>query len=579
MQKNEGIKNSRNEEKMSKPAYTEEYALNNLKMYYNILGRIPTKKDFKENAWCPSFGWYAVKFNSFANACNKAGIANYIADKSDRVAYSISKLIEIAQMLNKCPNIHEYDMYRERAYSRAILTQKLGMTYSDICLKYLPVEYGSNRPEHYNKDEIISHIFELYATLGRAPYYKETKYHANVYSNIFHLTYNHFLISIGLTPSATTPEYKTDDELLHDFLNFYNKYNRIPLLKEMNEGIHNLSDYPLYTRRFGSIKNVCGILNISYITKNNSFGVVCLDKLNNVCKSYQEKQISDFLIDNGLYLSKDPMYNELIEGDRRYFDWKIKYNNCIYYVEYFGMYRKNKGNKYIEQYRQKMNAKINDLSNGGFIDNCIFIFPEHFNNGIDKYFNTLFNASFELGVTGGVYSYADFSDKELLDIIMFYSSDKKYLPSYSELENNKKLLIRKEIIDRHGTYENFASLFNKCIRQKSRLYWCDDNNLFDIFEYMILKYNKILSTTEYINYNDPKLAGYRCAFGGMHDTFVNRKLKFLKSYVTNNTLLPKSEILWLHNIANNKGKGVAANRVTEEQQKIATNILYVIHKK
>jgi hypothetical protein len=448
------------------------------------------------------------------------------------------------------------------------------ITYGEICIKYLSNKYECNKKYLPSKEIITNNVFQLSKELGRTPLCIETNYSADVYLRIFGKNYNTYLESIGLIPSYPTPQMKTDEQLLEEFLMFFNKNKRIPLILEMNAK-NNLSAIYIYKNRFGSINNVCNLLSIdynTYSTKSDSIGKVCFDEIGNLCKSYEEKIISNFLIENELYVSKSPRYKELIKDDNRYFDWKIKYKNNIYYVEYFGMYYRNKNSDIVNRYKNKADKKINDLTDTNNIHKCIFIYPEDLYSGIDKYFEKLFNQKFQPSDNFKEYRpYLEYSNYELLKSILVYSKDQNFLPTWKTLVGNGQRLLYNEILNRFDSYLEFAKVMGKNVLSRRSNTWTNDTELFNIFTYMINTYGRILNPKEYVKYNDFRLKGYISAFSKANDSFVNRKLKFLYLYVQENHISDK-DIEWLHKITKNNGTGIK-NKINNNQIKLAKIIV------
>jgi len=155
-----------------------------------------------------------------------------------------------------------------------------------------------------------------------------------------------------------------------------------------------MSSLNTYCKHFGSIKNVCNILNIDYDLYINigGYGRKVYDNNGCVCKSIVERDITNYFINNNIKYEKEYKYNNLIDGDLRKFDWKIEINNKIYYVEYFGLYDRNEHNKICKKYTQKAKKKIKDLYRYGYKDSCIFIFSNDLKyKTIDEIFKICIN--------------------------------------------------------------------------------------------------------------------------------------------------------------------------------------------
>ena len=99
-----------------------------------------------------------------------------------------------------------------------------------------------------------------------------------------------------------------------------------------------------------------------------------------------EKQITDYFIDNNIWYEKAPCYSELIENCRKKFDWKIKINDNIYYIEYFGLYSSNPKRRVDKIYNKRTKKKIKLLYKNNIINHCMFLFPFDLHNGIENIF-------------------------------------------------------------------------------------------------------------------------------------------------------------------------------------------------
>lgn len=99
--------------------------------------------------------------------------------------------------------------------------------------------------------------------------------------------------------------------------------------------------------------------------------------------SIGEKIITNWLIDNQYNFERQPMYEDYIEGyeGKMRLDWRVKINNKIFLVEYFGLWERNcRNNKFLKKYNDKTRKKINLLYKNNMIDKCIFIFPYDLKN-------------------------------------------------------------------------------------------------------------------------------------------------------------------------------------------------------
>lgn len=457
-----------------------DWALGKLKEYYNIYKKILTMTEYNKLKLIPEHSWYCIHFESFENACYLAGIIDKPLSDKERIKISICELVELANKLNKCPTVAEYESEKYRGFSRRDLEKKLSLKYNDICKKYI-FQFKLNNEVDIPKEKIIADIRDVFNKLGRAPLFKELKkfglnYSFTTFNTKFNMDYNELIISMGYTPSGTTTLMRTKDEMLKDFNDLFLKLKRIPFVNDFANN-NDIADYSTYIRYFDSIENVCQLLNIDYekYYKGKTPGKVCLDKNGDKCRSLIECNITNFLIDNSETLEyiKEPKYNELIKSDKRKFDWKllVRGGDTSYYIEYAGMYYNDKPRGDItKKYKVKIDNKIKDLQKCGHLDKCLFIYPEDIKT---KTLKEIFESflGVELKHVENTYdiTYLDYfclTDEELLKKIMIYSNDKNILPSTAVISKNE-LGVYKQIIRRYKTYDNFAKHFGKMTLNKN----------------------------------------------------------------------------------------------------------------
>lgn len=364
--------------------YTDEYCLNQLKLYYQELGKIPTRDDFEANNWRPCHGMYAEKFESYENACYLAGIGDKPLTEQERIQISISELINLANKLNRCPTVEEFESIEDRGYSRRDLEKHLELKYNDICRKYIP-QYEVNVNHDYTKEYMTNGLIRIYNTLGRAPMFEELadfNFNHDFNCIVKHFeadTYNGVIEELGWTPSYSTTKMKSKEQMLSEFKEYCEELQRIPYVEELNTN-GKTATYTTYIKHFGNMENLCKLANIDF----EKYYLPCLgfritfDKNGDICRSLAELEISNFLIDNNIKYYKEVYYKELLpnQSDKRRFDWKIEHNDKSYYIEYAGLY--DNGNKNIaKDYNDKIHKKIEDLVNHGVIDKCYFIYPEN----------------------------------------------------------------------------------------------------------------------------------------------------------------------------------------------------------
>lgn len=364
-----------------------DYLIVKLKEFYNILGKIPTKEDFKKNKFLPCFESFSRKFGSFKNACYEANLIEKPLTDKERIEISINELRKLSESLNKCPSVEEYEKIKHGGFSRRVLESKLKMKYNDICRKYNN-KYDINFAHgEITKQNVLDAIFDLYNKLGRPPMYNEFKkfgylYTYKTFQKAFNgLTYNNIIKSLGWIPTGSSVDFKDIDVLLDEFYNYFKEIKRIPYHNDLNNN-PNIASATTYIKYFNSIKNVCDLLNIDYdlYYKNAGSGKICLDNKGYICKSIVEKDITNYFIENNIEYVKEPKYLEIIDYMKKIFDWKIKINDEWHYIEYFGMYSKKPRGGIGRKYFKRTKYKIKKLYKHGYINNCIFIFPDDIKN-------------------------------------------------------------------------------------------------------------------------------------------------------------------------------------------------------
>jgi hypothetical protein len=380
--------------------YTKEFALEKLREFYSIYGRIPIAQDFRKSDLIPKYDYYNENFGTFKNALYEAGLIEKPLTDDERIKISIDELIKLANTIKKCPTVYQYESLKHKGLVRRELEKKLGLKYNDICRKYIP-QYPLNQIiKEATKEELISDLTLLKNKLGRTPMIQDLsnnkdiiRYSTTVYYRVFNKTFNGIIEELGWELYGHKSLNKTDDELLSDFYNLFKVNNTIPTYTSFNNST-TLASYDTYSYRFGSIENVCKLLNIDYSTYQNSniYGACCIDNNGGLCKSFVERDITNYYIKNNIYYEKQPYYNELVNYDNKRFDWKIKPNSEFYYVEYFGMYDTRSKSKACINYLEKTKRKIKKLYKAGVIDKCIFIFPNDIKTkSLDEIFYPILN--------------------------------------------------------------------------------------------------------------------------------------------------------------------------------------------
>lgn len=549
--------------------YLREYGLEKLKEYYNYLGRIPSTQDFKNNKWKPSSGWYYKHFGSIKNACLEVGVISleqysekkprivsdntylkYNISKSERIKITISEIQRISNLLGRYPIQKEYnENIIDGSYYYSSIFKVFKMPFHDFCKLYAPgyefirKDFPKSMPILERKEILIKELKDVSLKIGKTPTQNElSKYglrEINVYIKYFNKPYNEILKDIGLELNKRYLE-QTDEELLNDFYNVFVKLGHVPIGQEYIN--NNLEGKWNYTNRFGSIKNVCDLLDIDFekYYKPNVAGIICLDNNGDICRSIIEKDITNFYILNNLHYLKEYSYSNLIKGDKRRFDWKLEVNDEEYYVEYAGMYHEDAKHSIQRKYTKKIKNKIETLVKHNLIDKCIFIYPDDIKNkSLKEIFDNILNLdliNLEYSQYNDVTKYNDLSDEEIYDLFMKYYKESNDLRSKSLVSYNYSLYA--EIISRYDKYFYFLEKYNFNNISKPKGYWNYDNIMLT-FLHMVNNYDDILtqSVCREISKTDLKLKGFIESTMGKFGGYKKMQLEFYNFCQINNIIL------------------------------------------
>lgn len=289
--------------------------------------------------------------------------------KEERIKIAIEGIKDLYNDLDRIPTVHDYEEYSKlnNLLRRRNIEIGLNKKFSDICFDL----FKDRNKNVKTKDQLLNELTSLKEKLGRVPMAKElTTYglsEKKAYMRKFGMTYQELIESLGWSVSTPRLNFRTEEELLEDYSHFYKTLKRLPLLDDINNN-ENMSSYSTYIKYFGSLKNIWDILEIDYVSQMYSLGsgFTCLDKNKDVCRSTQEMDITNLLIDSNIFYIKEKAYSDLIIFDN-YNKWRMDwylpdYNLC---VEYFGLYNDNQLNRStrLGKYSRKVKKKIDTCQN------------------------------------------------------------------------------------------------------------------------------------------------------------------------------------------------------------------------
>lgn len=242
------------------------------------------------------------------------------------------------------------------------------------------------------------------------------------------------------------------------------------------------------------------VSTVHTIMQNGSRGAVLISSKGEVCQSQTELEIAEFLMCNNMSYEKDPSYSEIFGEDNRKFDFKIFYNEKIYYLEFFGLYGSTKN----KAYSKKADKKVEELKQKGVSDQCLFIYPDMLNEE-DIYsilirmlkikeFKIPQNLPTQMGYM---------SDEKLLELVMSCSSKEGELPTVRELSDHNSMILN-EINNRYESYTEFAKALGLELQYKQ------PNSItltsaIETIDYMIKTYQRFLGEDAIKSSTDKKL--------------------------------------------------------------------------
>lgn len=281
--------------------------------------------------------------------------------------YLIRKLKELADRLGKTPTDHDIREATDFP-STKVYQKRFGSWNNALRLAELEL----NTEFNITKEDMIHRAREYFELNGRSPYWNELGFSRTVYERYWR-TFPEMLLDAGLPLNRKTrvDHFKTDDELIEDYLNLYKELGRVPVANDIN--IHeDMASFSTYKLRFGGYKEIWEKCNVSneIILDENKYGFICLDKNGEVCKSYAEMVITNLLIDNNIKYIKEYPYKKLIKnfnGRSYVMDWYFPNENIC--VEYFGIYREKHLNQEgdIGDYTRKAEKKKKILKENNYI--------------------------------------------------------------------------------------------------------------------------------------------------------------------------------------------------------------------
>jgi hypothetical protein len=394
-------------------------------------------------------------------------------------------------------------------------------------------------------------------------------------SNLYHWIYKH-----ETTPILLAQELGYDLKLISKRKpdNFYNNYDEF--LEKIKSIIKvkgyfptkpELKDYNIFTKdllKFGGIYTIKKDLGYKelYIDNNGFYN-----------NSYYEVIVANFLIAQQLGDKYKREQNPFPKDEGKYrsdFAFEMSDGKKIH-IEVWG-YPKNSNHSVIaNEYNTVRNKKeyLYEKYNIELISVECAIFNSEY-KVISKKLYDIFKDYLELPYKkvsqDSLIPVNSLTDDELFDILKNYIKD-GILPDTLFLRNNGMGKYYDEILRRFGNYNEFAKLYGCKVRYKSNSYWTLDI-VYELFYYMMKKYNKILNRKELEESKDYTFHGLMPILQSKFNGFLYEKTKYLKHYVYSNNIIPNVELEWIYNVC--RQNSMAETKfITEEIRSMALDIL------
>lgn len=226
-----------------------------------------------------------------------------------------------------------------------------------------------NTDFNVDKKNMIEEVKLFYELNQTVPKSTDVRFSRTAFQNYWS-TWNDLLLESRIP--ITNKRWLKDERIekyfnnnIDTLLDLAHSLNRIPMQEEYCDELEKVEDGEFLSRNFIksrydlTYREMCAkflpeeILN----SPNNN---VFLDNEGNRCFSLSEMRISNFFLENGLSISREFPYRDVVNTDTDMrFDWKIEGEFPVY-VEYFGLYRKDRLEKDIfKNYYETTHRKIN----------------------------------------------------------------------------------------------------------------------------------------------------------------------------------------------------------------------------
>ncbi len=334
--------------------YTREYMLECLHKYYKENQKIPTTRGLMSQGY-PNTHAYIKHFGSFKNALIESGLFDLREDKHQFCKeYTKEELLEsLKEYMKDKTRIPTMDVLKsELSPSISTYDKRFNGAYNAFKIIGFDIDKQIEQDCKDKEQDMIDKYKKLEKMLGKTPSSRDIEYYSQKYSYGYAMkTYEAHFGSLynlqmlcGFTPTVIGRN-KSKEDLINDIHWLYKELGRVPSQNDLFY-FDNVASTRKYIDVFGSWNNAIEKAGLTPNSKTyySNGGIECL--------SYYEMIFTNMLEEYCFDFSKEDMYNEFMDTDRKFrFDFTINLSGEKYFIEIFGI-------EHRDEYHERTKTKI-----------------------------------------------------------------------------------------------------------------------------------------------------------------------------------------------------------------------------
>jgi sulfur relay (sulfurtransferase) DsrC/TusE family protein len=366
-------------EKQKSSDYTKDELINLLNKYYVEFNKVPTTRDLKHSKGYPSDKPFRTLFGSFKQALIESGLFDLRKDKNkkifDRISYSDDELLKYLQLYidknGKLPIGNEIDSSTDLP-SRSDYITHFGEINNAFRLLGYDLDKIKENENVILRETMISKYKELKEILGKVPSSRDIENYSRNNNDGFSMSSYEFhfgnlynlQVLCEFTPTVIGRN-KTKNDLLDDLKRISKEIGRTPIQNDM-KFFEFAASVSKYIDEFGSWNDAV----ISAGLTPNVTSAIYYSEKGTKCLSYYELVFANMLEKYEIEFLKEEPYKKYMETNKRYkFDYVLKLNDKIMFIEIFGIEHK-------KDYKERTKNKIRMCKENNL--NLMEIYPKDF---------------------------------------------------------------------------------------------------------------------------------------------------------------------------------------------------------